>query len=73
MNAPETCDPALESDILGAVGHLQREMVELATTLVRFPSLNGDEAGARDFMQGLFRGMGLALFMARWCGVEKSR
>ena len=134
MNAPETCDPALESDILGGVEHLQRDMVELATTLVRFPSLNGDEAGAQDFMEGLFRGMGLAterfevrdadwfassattdarafnlygsipatcygpdarnihgidesvsiestlrvaqvlaLFMARWCGVEKSR
>jgi hypothetical protein len=43
MNAPETGDPALESDILGAVEHLQRDMVELATTLVRFPSLNGDE------------------------------
>ena len=60
MNAPETRDPALESDILAAVKSLQREMVELATTLVRFPSLNGDEAGAQDFLEGLFRGMGLA-------------
>ena len=60
MNAPETRDPALESDIFAAVENLQREMVELATTLVRFPSLNGGEAGAQDFMEGLFRGMGLA-------------
>jgi len=60
VNAPETRDPALESDILAAVENLQRDMVELATTLVRFPSLNGDEAGAQDFMEGMFRGMGLA-------------
>ena len=60
MNAPETRDPALESDIFAAVENLQREMVELVTTLVRFPSLNGGEAGAQDFMEGLFRGMGLA-------------
>ena len=60
MNAPDARDPALESDILAAVENLQREMVELATTLVRFPSLNGEEAGAQNFMEGLFRGMGLA-------------
>ena len=60
MNAPEIRDSALETDILAAVENLQREMVELATTLVRFPSLNGDEAGAQDFLEGLFRGMGLA-------------
>ncbi|MBC8007608.1 MAG: ArgE/DapE family deacylase [Prolixibacteraceae bacterium] len=60
MNAPETRNPALESDILAAVESLQHDMVELATTLVRFPSLNGDEGGAQDFMEGLFRDMGLA-------------
>ena len=60
MNAPETCDSALESDLLAAVWNLQQDMVELATTLVRFPSLNGAEAGAQDFLEGLFRGMGLA-------------
>jgi acetylornithine deacetylase len=59
MNAPETRDSALESDILAAVENLQQDMVELATTLVRFPSLNGDEAGAQDFMESLFRAMGL--------------
>ena len=59
MNAPESRDPALESDILAAVENLQREMVELATTLVKFPSLNGDEAGAQDFMEGQFRAMRL--------------
>src|SRR5258706_4653293 len=60
MNAPETRNLAPESDILAAVESLEREMVELATTLVRFPTLNGDEAGAQDFMEGLFRSMGLA-------------
>src|SRR5258706_16164781 len=60
MNAPETRNLAPESDILAAVESLEREMVELATTLVRFPTLNGDEAGAQDFLEGLFRRMGLA-------------
>jgi acetylornithine deacetylase len=59
MNTPDTHDSALESDILAAVENLQQDMVELATTLVRFPSLNGDEAGAQDFMESLFCGMGL--------------
>jgi acetylornithine deacetylase len=60
VNAPESRDPALESEIIAAVENLRRDMVDLATTLVRFPSLNGDEAGAQDFMEGLFRGIGLA-------------
>jgi len=60
MNAPETRDLALESDILAAVASLQGDMVELAATLVRFPTLNGAEADAQYFMEGLFRGMGLA-------------
>ena len=60
MNAPESRDPVLESDILAAAGSMQQDMVDLAATLVRFPSLNGKEAGAQDFMEGLFRGMGLA-------------
>ena len=59
VNAPESRDPALESEIIAAVENLQRDMVDLATTLVRFPSLNGEEAGAQNFMEGLFRGMGL--------------
>ena len=59
MNAPDTRDPALESDLLAAVDNLQRDMVELAMTLVRYPTLNGDEAGAQGFMEGIFRGMGL--------------
>jgi acetylornithine deacetylase len=60
LNAPESRNPALEAEIIAAVENLQGDMVELATTLVRFPSLNGAEAGAQDFMEGLFRGMGLA-------------
>ena len=134
MNAPESRNPALESEIFAAFDNLQRDLVDLATTLVRFPSLNGEEAGAQDFMGSLFHGLGLeterfavrdaewfassattdarafnlcggipatcygpeaqdihgidesvsiertlrvaqmlALFMARWCGVEKSQ
>ena len=60
MNAPEPHDPALEYDILAAVENLQRDMINLAMSLVRFPSLNADESR-------------LALFMARCCGVEKTR
>ena len=60
VNAPEIRNPALECDILVAVKNLQRDMVNLAMSLVRFPSLNGD-------------GTGLALCMARWCSVEKTR
>jgi len=59
MNAPETADHALESDILAAVDDLRRDMLDLATTLVRFPSLNGAEAQAQDFVQSLFLGLGL--------------
>lgn len=60
MNAPGTRDSTFESELLAAVQALQGDMVDLATMLVRFPSLNGAEAGAQDFMEGLFRGMGLA-------------
>ncbi len=60
MNAPGTRDSTFESELLAAVEALQGDMVDLATTLVRFPSLNGAEGGAQDFMEGLFRGMGLA-------------
>ena len=59
LNAPETRNPALEAEIIAAVENLQSDMVELATTLVRFPSLNGNEAGAQDFMEETFREMGL--------------
>ena len=54
-------DPALEQDLLAAVAASRDELVSLASTLVRFPSLLGEEAPAQDFMEGLFRGMGLAV------------
>ncbi|HEX7953947.1 MAG TPA: ArgE/DapE family deacylase [Burkholderiales bacterium] len=60
MDLPSHPDAAQGADILAAVASLQSEMVELAATLVRYPSLNGAEAGAQDFMEGLFAGMGLA-------------
>jgi len=62
MNAPDTAhplDPALEADILAAVEDCEAELTALLATLVRFPSLLGDEAAAQDFMEGLFQGMGL--------------
>ena len=59
LNAPETRDPALEAEVIAAVEDLQSDMVELAMTLVRFPTLNGDEAGAQEFMEETFRAMGL--------------
>jgi acetylornithine deacetylase len=59
MNAPATADHALESDLLAAVAELEPDMVELTATLVRFPSLNGAEAPAQEFMKALFAGMAL--------------
>ena len=62
MNAPDTArplDPGLEADILSAVEANEGELTALLATLVRFPSLLGQEASAQDFMEGLFQGMGL--------------
>ncbi|HZP92509.1 MAG TPA: ArgE/DapE family deacylase [Burkholderiales bacterium] len=54
-------DPVLEQELLAAVAASRDELVSLASTLVRFPSLLGEEGPAQDFMDGLFRGMGLAV------------
>lgn len=54
-------DAALETDILAAVDAARDELSDLVATLVRFPSLLGAESSAQDFMQGLFRGMGLSV------------
>src|SRR5512134_1587818 len=62
MNAPHAVPPldaALESDIIAAVDAARDDLVALLATLVRFPSLLGQEASAQDFMEGLFQGMGL--------------
>jgi acetylornithine deacetylase len=62
MNAPDTAlplDPTLEANILSAVEANEAELTALLATLVRFPSLLGQEASAQDFMEGLFQGMGL--------------
>lgn len=58
-NAANSLDPELEKDILAAAQDSHAELLTLTKTLVRFPSLLGDEASAQDFMEGLFRGMGL--------------
>ena len=59
MNAPETAIPPSNPTSSPQLKACSSDMVELAATLVRFPSLNGKEAGAQYFMEGLFRGMGL--------------
>ncbi|HUF20378.1 MAG TPA: ArgE/DapE family deacylase [Burkholderiales bacterium] len=62
MNAPDTAvelDTAIEQDILAVVDDCRDELVALTSALVRLPSLLGQEAEAQDFMEGLFRGMGL--------------
>lgn len=57
--AEDTTDPALEQELLAAVDAARDELVGLLATLVRFPSLLGQEAGAQDYLEGLFQGMGL--------------
>lgn len=61
MNAPEfiPLDAGIERELLAAVDALQPELVSLLASLVRFPSLMGEETSAQDFMEGLFRGLGL--------------
>jgi acetylornithine deacetylase len=61
MNATEfiPLDAGIERDLLGAVDALQPDLVSLLSSLVGFPSLMGEETSAQDFMEGLFRGIGL--------------
>ena len=61
MNTPIAPDAALEAEILSVVDTSLPQLQSLLSTLVSFPSLLGNEASAQDFMQGLFRGMGLAV------------
>jgi acetylornithine deacetylase len=58
-DATASLDPRLESDILDAVRASEAELTSLLATLVRFPSLLGEEASAQDYLEGLFQGMGL--------------
>lgn len=61
MNAPAFApvDAGLEAELLGAVDALEPDLTALLATLVRFPSLMGEETSAQDYMEGLFRGLGL--------------
>lgn len=52
-------DAHIERDLFACIDELALPLQELLATLVRFPSLLGNEASAQDFMQGLFAGMGL--------------
>jgi acetylornithine deacetylase len=55
----KSIDKSLEKDILAAADDGADELLSLAQTLVEFPTLLGEEGPAQDFMEGLFRGMGL--------------
>jgi len=55
----QALDASVEKDILAAADAGKDDMVSLTEALVGFPSLLGDEGPAQDFMEGLFRGMGL--------------
>jgi len=58
-STPAVLDSALEKDILDAADAGNDDLLSLTQTLVGFSSLLGDEGPAQDFMEGLFRGMGL--------------
>ena len=54
-------DSALEQDLLAACDDLQPELQRMLASLVRFPSVLGEEASAQDYMEGLFQGLGLSV------------
>lgn len=59
MNAPIPPDPALEAELFAAADAAQADLHSLLPALVTFPSLNGNEDGAQQFMEAVFRGLGL--------------
>ena len=59
MNAPRLPDPALETEIFAATDAAQDDLHKMLAQLVRFPTLNGNEAAAQDYMAHTFRDMGL--------------
>jgi acetylornithine deacetylase len=52
-------DAGFERELVACVDALQPDLVKLLATLVRFPSLMGEEASAQDYLEGLFHGLGL--------------
>lgn len=59
MNAPTLPDPALEAEIFAAADAAQADLRNMLMALVTFPSLNGNEDGAQQFMEAVFRDLGL--------------
>jgi acetylornithine deacetylase len=59
MNAPILPDPALEAELFAAADAAQSDLRNLLLALVAFPSLNGNEDGAQQFMEAIFRDLGL--------------
>jgi acetylornithine deacetylase len=58
LDAP-LLDSALEKELLLAVNESREDCVRLASSLIAYPTLLGEEAGAQDLIEGLFRGLGL--------------
>ena len=58
-SSTQSVDAHLLADILAAVEEGHDELLSMTEALVRLPSLLGDEGPAQDFMDGVFRGMGL--------------
>lgn len=61
LSDEQPVDEALENEILAAVESCHDDLSSLAQGLVKLPSLLGDEGPAQDFMEGVFRGMGLVV------------
>lgn len=59
LSTAQQIEAPLEKEILAAATDGTDELLSLTQTLVGFRSLLGDEGPAQDFMEGLFRGMGL--------------
>lgn len=57
----DALDAGLEHDLLAACDDLQPDLQRMLASLVRFPSVLGEEAAAQDYMEGLFQGLGLSV------------
>ena len=58
-DAGQRIDSTLEAEAISAIEASEADLTSLLATLVRFPSLLGEEASAQDYLEGLFQGMGL--------------
>jgi acetylornithine deacetylase len=61
MNTIDRLPASLEDELLSAVADANAELDSLTCTLVGFPTLNGQEAQAQDFLAARFAAMGLSV------------